>query len=172
MKGANITFDPRTKLLLLLTMGIFVLGSAGGNLFDAYMPLFCAVPVVLFVLDGKWKRAVLYAVLYGAAYALLMEAVPRLSGIGGYILLACCGILTRFLPGIMTGAYLMQTTKVSEFHAAMERMHVTDKITIPLSVCSGFFPPLRMSFLPSMTPCACVTSVSAGKMWRRWWSTG
>ena len=31
MKGANITFDPRTKLLLLLTMGIFVLGSAGGN---------------------------------------------------------------------------------------------------------------------------------------------
>lgn len=85
-------------------------------------------------------------VLYGAAYGFLLEAVPRLSGIGGYFLLACCGILTRFLPGIMTGAYLMQTTKVSEFHAAMERMHVTEKIIIPLSVMFRFFPTIADEF--------------------------
>ena len=34
----------------------------------------------------------------------------------------------------------METTTVSEFIAGMSRMHVTEKITIPLSVMFRFFP--------------------------------
>ena len=30
-----VTFDPRTKMLLLMTMAIFVLGGAGDKLFGA-----------------------------------------------------------------------------------------------------------------------------------------
>ena len=78
--------------------------------------------------------------LYAVAYGLYIGILPRLSGVIGYLLLACCGILTRFLPGIMTGSYLIRTTKVSEFNAAMERMHVSEKISIPLSVMFRFFP--------------------------------
>lgn len=52
-----VTFDPRTKMLLLMTMAIFVLGGAGDKLFGAYLPLFCLLPFVLFILVGKWKRA-------------------------------------------------------------------------------------------------------------------
>ena len=51
-----VTFDPRTKMLLLMTMAIFVLGGAGDKLFGAYLPLFCLLPFVLFILVGKWKR--------------------------------------------------------------------------------------------------------------------
>ena len=50
-----VTFDPRTKMLLLMTMAIFVLGGAGDKLFGAYLPLFCLLPFVLFILVGKWK---------------------------------------------------------------------------------------------------------------------
>ena len=49
-----VTFDPRTKMLLLMTMAIFVLGGAGDKLFGAYLPLFCLLPFVLFILVGKW----------------------------------------------------------------------------------------------------------------------
>ena len=52
-----VTFDPRTKMLLLMTMAIFVLGGAGDKLFGAYLPLFCLLPFVLFIFVGKWKRA-------------------------------------------------------------------------------------------------------------------
>ena len=52
MKEGKLVFDPRPKLLLLFTMGVFVLGNAGGDLFDRYTPLFCIVPMILFVLDG------------------------------------------------------------------------------------------------------------------------
>lgn len=57
-----------------------------------------------------------------------------------------CGILNRFLPGIITGEYLMQTTTVSEFNAAMGKMHITEKITIPLSVMFRFFPTIADEF--------------------------
>lgn len=127
MKEGKLVFDPRPKLLLLFTMGVFVLGNAGGDLFNRYTPLFCIVPMILFVLDGKWKTGVWYLILYAVAYGLYIGILPRLSGVIGYLLLACCGILTRFLPGIMTGSYLIRTTKVSEFNAAMERMHVSEK---------------------------------------------
>ena len=140
MKEGKLVFDPRPKLLLLFTMGVFVLGNAGGDLFDRYTPLFCIVPMILFVLDGKWKTGAWYLILYTVAYGLYIGILPRLSGVIGYLLLACCGILTRFLPGIMTGSYLIRTTKVSEFNAAMERMHVSEKISIPLSVMFRFFP--------------------------------
>ena len=38
------------------------------------------------------------------------------------------------------GAYLVSSTTVREFVAAMERMHISDKIVIPLSVIFRFFP--------------------------------
>lgn len=100
----------------------------------------------LFVLDGKWKTGAWYLILYAVAYGLYIGILPRLSGVIGYLLLACCGILTRFLPGIMTGSYLIRTTKVSEFNAAMERMHVSEKISIPLSVMFRFFPTIADEF--------------------------
>ena len=125
-----VTFDPRTKMLLLMTMAIFVLGGAGDKLFGAYLPLFCLLPFVLFILAGKWKRAAGYIILYSVFYLLTVFVLPHMTGFIGFILLAFCGIMTRFLPGIMAGTYLMQTTTVSEFSSAMSRMHVTDKLTI------------------------------------------
>ena len=56
------------------------------------------------------------------------------------MLLAVCAIMTRFAPGIMMGAFLIASTSVSDFMAAMKRMHVSEKIVIPLSVIFRFFP--------------------------------
>ena len=96
-----VTFDPRTKMLLLMTMAIFVLGGAGDKLFGAYLPLFCLLPFVLFILVGKWKRAAGYIILYSVFYLLTVFVLPHMTGFIGFILLAFCGIMTRFLPGIM-----------------------------------------------------------------------
>ena len=38
------------------------------------------------------------------------------------------------------GSYLVNSTTVSEFMAAMERLHLPQKLTIPLSVMFRFFP--------------------------------
>ena len=145
-KRTGITFDPRTKMFLLLTVAVFVLGGAGGKNVDLLAPMLCVLPVILFLLAGKWKRAFTYTLIYTAAYLCFWYFGPRTTGIVNFLLLAICGILSRFLPGIMLGMYLIETTTVSEFTAAMSKMHVTDKITIPLSVMFRFFPTVADEF--------------------------
>ena len=142
----GVNFDPRVKLLMLLTIAVFVLGGAGGSRIDRIVPYFCVIPFVLFVLAKKWKKAFGYLALYTASYCCFAWFGPRTSGIVNFLLLAVCGILSRFLPSIMLGAYLVETTTVSEFTAAMNRLHVTDKITIPLSVMFRFFPTVADEF--------------------------
>ena len=146
MKVQRMKFDPRKKLLLLFTMAVFVLGGAASDLFNDYLPIFCMIPIALLLCCGKWKKAIVYFAIYMASYCVYIFALPQLSGVLGYIVLAMCGILNRFLPGIITGEYLMQTTTVSEFNAAMGKMHVTEKITIPLSVMFRFFPTIADEF--------------------------
>ena len=146
MTRCAVKFDPRTKLLLLITMAIFVLGGAGGDIFDRYIPLFSLLPFILLALAGRGKKAVGCMLLYAAFYALSVYALPYVSGLVGFLLLAFCGIMTRFLPGVMAGAYLTETTTVSEFSAAMGRMHVSDKLTIPLLAMFRFFPTIADEF--------------------------
>lgn len=57
-----------------------------------------------------------------------------------FLVLATAGILSQFIPGLMMGYYTVTTTTVSEFVAAMERMHMPKQIVIPLSVMFRFFP--------------------------------
>ena len=48
--------------------------------------------------------------------------------------------MTRFAPGFMMGAFLISSTPVSDFIAVMKRMHIIEKIIIPLSAIFRFFP--------------------------------
>lgn len=49
----------------------------------------------------------------------------------------------EIIPGYMMAYFIFSTTSVGEFIAAMDRMHVTKKLTIPISVTFRFFLPLE-----------------------------
>ena len=87
-----------------------------------------------------------YLLLYVACFVLERIALTTLSGLLSFIVLAITSIMTRFAPGIMTGAYLISSTSVSEFIGAMERMHITEKIVIPMSVIFRFFPTISEEY--------------------------
>ena len=58
----------------------------------------------------------------------------------GFLVRFFAQILTRMMPGVMAACYVVATTSVSEFIAAMERMNVSQKIIIPFVVMFRFFP--------------------------------
>ena len=64
----------------------------------------------------------------------------QLTGNLSFLLLAVSSIMTKFAPGIMMASFFLGTTTISEFVAAMEKMHVSEKIVIPMSVIYRFFP--------------------------------
>ena len=66
--------------------------------------------------------------------------MPYLPGVLNYLALMCGGILTRFVVTIVMGEYLIATTSVSEFISAMERLHMPQAITVPMSVMFRLFP--------------------------------
>lgn len=136
----GMVLDPRTKMLLLFIMAVFVLGYSGGGILNYLIPFFCVLPAVLLLTGRKYKTAFGYILIYSASYLSFVFLGDKTSGILNFLLLGICGILARFLPCMMMGAYMISTTTVSEFTAAMQRMHLSDKIVIPLSVMFRFFP--------------------------------
>lgn len=133
----GLVLDPRTKLIVLITITIFILG---GSYQTVMQYLLAAVPFVLLLSAKMWKNAAFYALVFGGSFFLELLALPHLSGLPGYIMVAMVGILLHFSPGVVMGYFVVSTTTVSEFVAAMERLHIPKQITIPMSVMFRFFP--------------------------------
>lgn len=140
IQNRGLVLDPRTKLVMLFDIALFVLGSAGGGSVEPLVPILCAMPAVLMLSAKKWKGAATYLLVYLLSWLIYTQLVPLTKGAVNFILLGCSGMLSRFLPGIAMGGYLVSTTTVSEFTAAMLRLHLSEKIIIPLSVMFRFFP--------------------------------
>lgn len=136
----GISLDPRTKMAVLLTIAIFILGGTYESIMQYYIMVLAAIPLVLLVSAKKWKATVLYLLIYGGSWCLEMYGIPQLTGAANYAAVAVVGILLRFTPSVVMGYFVVTTTTVSEFIAAMERLHLPRQITIPMSVMFRFFP--------------------------------
>ncbi len=132
--------DPRTKLILLVFVSVFVLGNAGGDWAAEFRVALNYLPLFLLLSARRFKPFLFGVFFYTFAYVFAMFVMPHCTGFLNFLILAMCGIVLRFMPGVFTGMYLVSTTTVSEFMSAMERIHMPSQITIPLSVMFRFFP--------------------------------
>lgn len=142
----GLVLDPRTKLLLLITMTVFVLGGAGNRQMSLLPYVLSLLPVVLLLSAKRYKVALISTAFYFLAELAYHLAGAFLGGPAFFIVLGVRGILTRFLPSLMMGAYVVSTTTVSEFTAAMLRLRLSEVIIIPMSVMFRFFPTVADEF--------------------------
>ena len=142
----GLTLDPRAKIFALVSIGVVLTAGGYGGLMTYARPALAALPLLLLLFSFRWKTALFYACAFSAAYFAEAFLLSRVGGLLNFLLLAAVGILARFMPGIMMGYFLVSTTTVSEFMAAMRKMHMTEKITIPLSVMFRFFPTVREEY--------------------------
>ena len=134
-RNSLIPIDPRTKIFLTVTVSTITMAGGTGGMMDIIRPCLVALPVLLLLLSQRWKAAARFSITYAVLYGLELTVIPMASG-----------IYTHMLPGFVMGYYLISTTTVSEFVAAMERMHVPQKIVIPVSVVFRFFPTVREEY--------------------------
>ena len=143
---AVIPTDPRTKLFLTVTVSTIMITGGTGGFMNLVRPCLMACPIVFLLLSRKWGAAARFAVTYAILFALELTVLPLLTGTWNFILGAAVGIYTHMLPGFIMGYYLVSTTTVSEFVAAMEKMHIPQKIVIPMSVVFRFFPTVKAEY--------------------------
>lgn len=143
---AIIPADPRTKLFLTVTVSTIMITGGTGRLMNFVRPCLMTCPIIFLLLSRKWQVAIRFAVTYVALFTLEITVLPLLTGTWNFILGAAIGIYTHMLPGLIMGYFLVSTTTVSEFVAAMERMHIPQKIIIPVSVVFRFFPTVKEEY--------------------------
>ena len=126
----------RTKFALLFGVGISSL---------MFPPLWLeATTFVLMALLLTLNRRIKTSAKFTAAFLimLLLDWTLSLKVSGGFAALffSLVRLGRLMLPIFMAGILLMKTTSVSEFMLSFERMHLPNKLIIPLSVMFRFIP--------------------------------
>ncbi len=138
----KIHLDPRSKLLLLVFFSVVVMFKTMDGPAYVVRVIMTFIPVLLVSLEGKIHVGARFAVLFLFATWLEQFTQDRISGFAGMFILFLCYMITQFAPTIIMVWYCISTTKISEFMAAMNRMHIPQGLVISISVMMRFFPTL------------------------------
>ena len=142
-KKPGFTLDPRTKLLLVFAEAFFVLADTGGERLSWFRLAFAILPFLLLLVSKRYQTFVTGMLVFAATECFKTFLFPGMRGAMAVLMMILILLISRFLPAFLMGSYVIRTTKVSEFKAAMERMHAPDELTIPMCVMFRFFPTVR-----------------------------
>lgn len=143
MKKRQLYVDARTKIFLMLVMNIVLLNTGSGAFLSGLRFVLGFLPGILFLTIGRYKTAGVYVAVYAGSYFIMEYVLALTSGMFTILMGFLASVGTRFLPGGMLGVYFFCSTRVNEFVAAMERMHISQKVIIPVSVMFRFFPTVK-----------------------------
>ena len=137
----GLALDPRTKILIWLLANVVVF---------TWSPTVFRIGVmlayfVLFLLERKGKMLAGLLLAYLAVLAIQYWLLPVLPGSLATVFATVTYFILVF-PCIAGGAYIIATTSVSQFMAALERMGVSRNFSITLAVTLRFLPALRQDF--------------------------
>ena len=143
----GLVLDPRTKVLATLVVSTIMLGSYNVGPLLVVKPLLIATPFIMLALSYRFRSAITYLTLYGAASAVAAIAESCLTGVALFATLGISGIVRQFAPGIAMGTWLVTTTSVSEFMAACDRIRMRSSKTFrnPISAIESCLVPLLVS---------------------------
>ncbi|MBE6034246.1 energy-coupling factor transporter transmembrane component T [Aminipila sp.] len=132
--------DPRTKLLLMAVI------STAEFLYNhtAFMIAVAVIPFILLMINKQFKLGIGFILLFLLALvAKDIQSYVHFNLAVNMLIVLLVGLVLRLFPAFAMGAYMIYSTKASEFITAMSRMHVTRKITIPVSVLFRFLPTMH-----------------------------
>jgi energy-coupling factor transporter transmembrane protein EcfT len=137
-RSDGLWMDPRTKLVLLITLSTTLLAGWPSSGAAWVRPVLIMVPLVLLISIRRFVMAAGFAAALLGCYLAAVLLVPidgPVAVIGSFGALAL-----RVLPVATLGAYITLSTRVSELVAALQRWHVPSTVSIPLTVMLRFLP--------------------------------
>ena len=138
--------DPRSKFLILALFSVVVMIDVVDGPAYIVRIIMTFTPVFLVCLEGKIHIAARFTVLFVAASLLQSYTQQNIGGISRMLVLFLCFMITQFAPVMITVWYCISTTRISEFMAAMNRMHAPQGLSISIAVMMRFFPTLAEEY--------------------------
>lgn len=142
-KGKGVlVLDPRTKIILLLGVNIFVFTN---HIIYAELAVIMGI-VVLMLLSGIRKTAlktfVTYYILLGIQLFILPISPKFIINTLTIVVITC----RKLLPCVSLGALLVQTTPIRLLIHALEKWHCPQSVIIPLAITVRYFPTLHEEY--------------------------
>ena len=131
-----LKFDPRSKLCVVFFASISLM-------FPLSFTLECVMIGIMFsclVASGSFKKGLLFVGVFVGLWVadqFLFYYVP--SFIGALLDFLAVGN-RRLLPTVMAVTFALDKTKISEWLAALQRLHLPAKVLVPLAILFRFFP--------------------------------
>lgn len=126
--------DPRTKIMLCLTVSCVMISSDSFGIMNVVLPCLAAIPLLFLILLKKPHIAAYYAVMYLITATVPRLLMPHVSPLFNLLFTGMIAMFTKLIPGMSMFCLLVLTTTVSEFVAAMDRLHISKKFSVPVSV--------------------------------------
>lgn len=133
--------DPRTKLLMLFLLPT-VLSAGIPDHVSVLLITAAAIPVAILLIHKAIPAALIYAAAFVGAYLATTYLTPVVTPLLRTLIYTCSGLFVVVLPGAMMGYIIIRHTKTAEINAAMEKIRLTPKISIPIMVVIRFIPTL------------------------------
>lgn len=138
--------DPRTKIMLCLTVSCVMISSDSFGIMNVVLPCLAAIPLLFLILLKKPHIAAYYAVMYLITATVPRLLMPHVSPLFNLLFTGMIAMFTKLIPGMSMFCLLVLTTTVSEFVAAMDRLHISKKFSVPVSVMFRFLPTIREEY--------------------------
>lgn len=134
--------DPRTKIILMITISTLAFFDHQNLLFISTLAI---IPSILLLTNKQYKVVMIYGGLFLFAFILrILQTKIELPFIfytvGGMLI----WLVLRLFPAFLLGYYLIESTKSSEFVAAMQKWNIPDSFIIPVSVVFRFVPTIKV----------------------------
>lgn len=130
--------DPRTKIILLL-LCVLSAAMAPSLFYEFFLVMLIGVYGIV---CKKTSYSLFSAGLYIGFYLLTLSAL-QLDELLQAMLIAFLGLIHKIYPCGMMAGIIISTTKAGEFLSAMNRSHVSRKISIPIAVMLRYIPTIR-----------------------------
>ncbi|MGL6198781.1 MAG: energy-coupling factor transporter transmembrane component T [Lachnospiraceae bacterium] len=135
----GLGFDPRIKLFLLLLVNLLLLLSHS-LLFEIVL---FSISIIIVCVDGQRGSAFHFIIAFLLMLGIDRGLTPYLSGYVFTLVSFISLALRKVLPCLILGKWILTTTEVSEFVAAMWKVRLPQTAIIPLSVVFRYFPTIR-----------------------------
>ena len=136
----GLYLDPRTKLAFCIGSSMILLTGGYTMAGEILKYILAAVPLFLLQVLKDIKKAAYYGGIYLICCLLPQLLVAHLPFAVNLFFTGIVAFFTKILPSGMLFYLVFRTTSVSEFVAAMDRMHVKRSFSAPISVMFRLFP--------------------------------
>ncbi len=131
--------DPRTKLFILAFTGVLVFVT---DRIEVEL-LFIVMPLILFAILKEFLFVLKQLGFYLFLIVIQFYLAAVLPASVGAILYIFSIYIRKLIPCMMLGRYIIRTTKVSQFMAALNKMKLPKGFSIALTIALRYFPAMR-----------------------------